>query len=226
MATTVVVNTTGNNVDNGVYGNALSFSGTSGTSTVNVKVTGWQVDQSNNAITSAYVGAYSPGMGVTGLNDNSGANGYHQVDNAGGYNDFFLLQFDQAVNLSAVYLNSFTLGSSTIKDNDLGFSAVNYGGSSWNSAINLTGTFNPGTLTTVNGTGANGSRLTGSSVYSSQWLVSSAFASGNNDGFKIASLTVNSAVPEPSTWAMMLFGMGAVGVSLRSRRRKPLPAIA
>ena len=220
MATTVVVSTTGSTADNGAYGNTLTFSGTSGGTTVNVRATGWQVNQSNNTVTSAFVGAYSPGMGVTGLGDNNGSYGYHQVDNAGGYNDFYLLQFDQAVNLSSLYLNSFTLGSSYSKDNDLGFAAVNYGGALWNSALNLAGgTFVPGSLTTVNGTGANGSRATGSSIYSNQWLVSSAFASGNNDGFKLASLTVNTgAVPEPATWAMMLVGFGAAGVSLRRGR--------
>lgn len=29
------------------------------------------------------------------------------------------------------------------------------------------------------------------------------------------------AVPEPATWAMMLLGFGAIGLSLRSRRRQP-----
>ena len=33
------------------------------------------------------------------------------------------------------------------------------------------------------------------------------------------SLAPNSAVPEPATWAMMLIGFGAIGVSLRRRRR-------
>jgi hypothetical protein len=31
---------------------------------------------------------------------------------------------------------------------------------------------------------------------------------------------VTGAVPEPSTWAMMLFGFGAIGTAMRTRRRK------
>ena len=38
-------------------------------------------------------------------------------------------------------------------------------------------------------------------------------------------LGVISAVPEPSTWGLMLFGFGAMGMSLR-RRRRSLPSLA
>lgn len=40
------------------------------------------------------------------------------------------------------------------------------------------------------------------------------------DGFKVSGLTIStiSAVPEPSTWAMMIFGFGMVGGAMRSRR--------
>jgi hypothetical protein len=34
------------------------------------------------------------------------------------------------------------------------------------------------------------------------------------------------AVPEPATWAMMLLGFGAIGVSMRRRRRVPLAQLA
>lgn len=34
------------------------------------------------------------------------------------------------------------------------------------------------------------------------------------------------AVPEPQTWAMMLLGFGAIGLSLRSRRRRGQSALA
>jgi len=40
------------------------------------------------------------------------------------------------------------------------------------------------------------------------------------------SLTFFQAVPEPSTWALMLFGFGAMGVALRRRRRPVLAQIA
>lgn len=38
--------------------------------------------------------------------------------------------------------------------------------------------------------------------------------------------TVNPSVPEPSTWAMMLLGFGAIGTALRRRRRKLIVATA
>ena len=41
--------------------------------------------------------------------------------------------------------------------------------------------------------------------------------SGTN-AFEIDNVAVNSAVPEPATWAMMLLGFGAVGFSARRRR--------
>ena len=43
------------------------------------------------------------------------------------------------------------------------------------------------------------------------------FASSQNS-FEVDNLAAVSAVPEPATWAMMLIGFGAIGVSMRRRR--------
>lgn len=44
------------------------------------------------------------------------------------------------------------------------------------------------------------------------------------DYAQLSSIDVNSAVPEPSTWAMMLLGFGGVGFAMR-RNRKPKQAL-
>jgi hypothetical protein len=53
-------------------------------------------------------------------------------------------------------------------------------------------------------------------------LITSAVFSNNpqNNAFETANFRVQQAVPEPATWAMMLMGFGAMGVSLRRRRRE------
>jgi len=42
------------------------------------------------------------------------------------------------------------------------------------------------------------------------------------DNFSVTANNANGAVPEPTTWAMMLVGFGAVGGALRSRRKATL----
>src|SRR5207253_2572452 len=52
--------------------------------------------------------------------------------------------------------------------------------------------------------------------------------SGNapNGGAEAGSVTFRLAVPEPSTWAMMLLGFGGIGFAMRRRRRPALAQIA
>lgn len=47
------------------------------------------------------------------------------------------------------------------------------------------------------------------------------FTSTNNenDGYRLNSVTLTAAVPEASTWAMMIVGFGAVGGTMRRRQR-------
>ena len=55
------------------------------------------------------------------------------------------------------------------------------------------------------------------SVRTNQWAF---------DVLNVNGATQGGAVPEPATWAMMLIGFGAAGVSLRYRRRKSVLAAA
>ena len=58
-------------------------------------------------------------------------------------------------------------------------------------------------------------------------LTSLVITSGGVDNVDaiVDNIAVTTAVPEPSTWAMMLFGFGAIGFSMR-RRRRILPQVA
>lgn len=224
IASAQTFNTTGNMADNGTYGDALFFKPTDASSKLQMRVTGWQSNQATNAITTAWVGAYSPGSGVTGLGDLSGSYDYYQIDNAGGYTDFVLLQFNAPVALKSLNLNSFTLGGATTKNDDFAIYAASIPETSWDAAIDLAPYVTvPSLWATIPGSGNDGVVPTGATVTSSEWLVGAAFNSGNNDGFKIASVTVaptGAAVPEPASWAMMILGAGMIGFALRGRRAR------
>lgn len=191
-----------------------------------VVISAWQANQSTNAIISAALGAYGGGFGVTGVNDQSGANNLHQIDNAGGYTDFIMLQFSRAVQLTSASLNVYGIGSST--DSDLSF--LNLGAligpqAQWNAGLNLAaapfGTNDTSLWTQQDGTGARTAALN-TSAFSQVWLISAAQLPANDrdDGFKLSQLVVKAtpAVPEPATWAMLIMGFGAIGANLRRRK--------
>jgi len=212
--------TTGSTGVNGGYGNSMTFNASSGSSTLQMKVSAFQSNNSTNDITKAYLGAYSTGLGVTGVGDSNGGSNLHQFDNLNGYTDFILLEFTRAVSLTGVTLNSYDLSGVQTRDNDIAYFNAN----GINTA-NLTSYDTvPSAWTAVNGSGSNGYLTIGATGVSTKWLVGAAFIPTNDrdDGFKIASIKVTetvSAVPEPQTWAMMLLGFGAVGGALRARRK-------
>ena len=198
-------------------------------STLKVMITAWQANQATSGanagkVTAANLGAYSGGFGVTGLGDQNGDNNYHQIDNAGGYTDFVLLQFSRAVQLTSATLNEYGLpGGST--DSDLSY--LNLGPliaapAQWNSTINLASLVNNTALWTQNnGTGDRTATLN-TSAFSQVWLISAAQLPTNDrdDGFKLSKIIVNAtpSVPEPATWAMLMIGFGAIGATLRRRK--------
>ncbi|WP_174273545.1 PEPxxWA-CTERM sorting domain-containing protein [Sphingomonas bacterium] len=94
-----------------------------------------------------------------------------------------------------------------------------YGGATNTSCQDLNGDGvcnNVFTLSNANSATANSA--------SSNWYIAASIADnyggdGIVDGFKLASVNVYAAVPEPASWSMMILGFGAIGAALRRRNR-------
>lgn len=87
-----------------------------------------------------------------------------------------------------------------------GFAEANFGPTAstpFSASVNLLD------LSDFQGTGAN------------DFLVLDASAFDNNGAFGTVTETITLAIPEPSTWIVMLAGFGAVGATLRRRRLGP-----
>jgi hypothetical protein len=99
----------------GSAGNARTFTGTD--LQTDARVTAWSRLGTNAAttITSAFLGHFSPGLGVTASNEN-GSGTTHTMDNSGGI-DLIMLAFESAVTPSSVVLTPY--GSSGQRDSDI-----------------------------------------------------------------------------------------------------------
>lgn len=210
-ADTISFTSSTNSALNGTAGNSRTF-------TVNgltVTATAWSLNGST--LQKAYLGQYTSGLGVTNVNED-GTSNTHVIDNYG-LQDFVILVFNQAVNLQSMTLTPYAVNSST--DND-----------SWVSYGTLVGAFDATILNdllkrdyNVPGAGSPYNiTLPSSGQYGNIWLIGAANSiagttDANSDGFKLTSVRVQAAVPEPGTWALMLVGFGAVGFSVRRQRR-------
>lgn len=228
-AAEVILGLTGNSEISGAHGNGRFFSGANGTTTVNVRASGWSIDGST--IRDSFLGAYGPGLGVTSGDDEGGYQNTHVIDNLT-RRDFVLLQFDQAVQLVSGNFTTYRLpGAIGDSDATIGFGTTT---SDWrnqlalnNKDVSALDAMFSGSVTSI-GFSYGGTRdfSTGNAT-GNLWLVGADFVNLDRkaDGFKFGDLTVNSvesAVPEPATWAMMLIGFGAVGHSMRRRPRTKL----
>lgn len=210
----------------------ISFTGSStGNATGRTFTTGGYVVQASawsyegSTLERASLGSYSNGLGVIN-NDEDGSNNSHAVDNLRQH-DFILLIFNQSVNIASAVLNPYAqFGSS--RDNDVSVSYTNVAGlfGTPASSIQLN---NPlfaalqGNLRNLSGnmTSPFSTSLNSTGKFGNVWLIGAARTNPDQtlDGFKLASVRVTPAVPEPGTWAMMLIGFGAVGYSMRRARR-------
>ena len=214
--------------------NAAS-SGTSGTAAnvrsyssgaIQVQASAWSYN--GTTLQQSFLGQYgSNGIGVTNPNEGNGATGNsHTTDNVGQY-DFILLLFNQAVNISSARLNPYAVSGSS-SDNDAYVSYANAAlpFTSSPTAVPLASSVFASLLT--NGYNVSGNNVSpystvinSSSLFGNVWVIGASRSNPDDvfDGFKLASVNVTAAVPEPSTWAMMLIGFGAIGVASRRRRK-------
>jgi hypothetical protein len=128
------------------------------------------------------------GLGVRGNNSND-------INDNGflSLGEGILLSFDQEVTLTQALFGNFG------RNDNVGFE--------WGSPLNAGETLDA--LSVVDGA-FNGS-FTGTDFF---------FAANSytKNSFRLGGVTVNSAVPEPATWLMMILGFGAVGAAMRRRR--------
>lgn len=221
-ASAAVITFTGSSASDGTDGNVRTFSANG----ISVQATAWSY--SGSTLEKAFLGAFSSGLGVTNSTEGEGSSNSHAVDN---YlrNDFILLVFNQAVNISSAKLTPYSQNGEAL-DNDVSVSFATASGlfASPAPATTAIATSNAvfaalnGNIRNVSGNLGSGFQTdlgTGSSA-GNVWLIGAARTNPDRmlDGFKLSAITVNSAVPEPGTWAMMLVGFGAIGFSMRRRR--------
>ena len=209
--------------------------------TVKVQVTAWTSttpgywNTSNGHIRST-LGQWDYGVGSQYSGSDS-----HTIDNTDRY-DFILLQFDTKVALNTV---TFTSGWDGY-DSDATISYANVNNSSFSGTYkNTTSTFwnaastqlrtNRTSSNTPNNSFVNGvvntsrRQVNPTLVTNNVWLIAAKI--GDNDtyrdafkikGFTYIDPTYVGQVPEPSTWAMLILGMGFVGGAMRRRNRTAL----
>lgn len=222
-ATAATFGMTGDTALDGPYGLSKTF--TAGG--IHLRASAWHAVADPGGytytITTGYLGDYSHGLGVTAANDSNGNNNLHTIDNKQGI-DFVLLQFDRMVHLTKADLTPFQIGSST--DNDAwlstGMTAL-----PWTSKIDLD-TNNALAMALINngvsiksGAGTPVTRSFASYGQSGNvWIIGADFKNLDGfDGFKLMNLVALAAVPEPSTWALLLGGFGLTGLAIRRRAR-------
>ena len=204
----------------GALGNVRSATTTNGSGSLSLRASGWNF--SGGTTFASYLGNYPDGLGTK-----DSATDEHFTDSFGP-TDFILLQFSKPVTLTSAVFNAF--GSPNFHQSKSDTDAnilVGNGGMNW-----MTNPFSDGasqasvmamfpTMFTsyVSSNSASARALNSGSLRSNAWIIEAGGVDNLFDGFKISQLTA-SAVPEPGTWALMILGLGAAGMALRSRRAK------
>jgi hypothetical protein len=192
----------------------------------------------NNSIQRGAVQSYSNGLGVSSIGEAT-SSPHHTIDNLTN-RDFLIFQFDQPVSLERARFTTYNMGSSrTDGDATIGFAT---GSGNWMQdplassatyaqfAALFGNNFEASNVGSTSGTTAGTRSLNGLNNVGNIWLIGAGLSNPTEDcgrwknqncvdGFKLSQVTVQ-AVPEPSTWVLLLLGFGFVGYSMRRRRRE------
>lgn len=221
----------GGTVNGSGYGNSIVYNTVIGGQNVSLKVTAWSITTASTPkITAAKVVQYSGGLGITNSNGSTDVGSpEHAIDNEGWY-DFLVFQFSTPVDV-----NGFHIGWEDV-DTD---ATVRYG--------QVNGAFpnlNNMTQTSFNALLPNSVQIPGGDSIGNRsipvpgeynvWTIGASTVLDMTtcgkydrgctpkpiyDYFKIDSISVTNAVPEPGTWMMMILGIGAVGGAMRRRQK-------
>ena len=100
---------TGNTATSGTAGNIRTFT----VGGVSVKASAFsRVNGANGAWSTAFLGLYGPGLGVTDGSEGNGSSNRHKVDNIGGRNNYVLFEFSTPVIVNRAFLDNMQTGKS------------------------------------------------------------------------------------------------------------------
>jgi hypothetical protein len=208
---------TGNSNTWGTPGNVRSYTADDGQTKVKVSAyTAAPASANSYTLNKSWLGAYSPGIAVT-----SSASDSHLTENKNGV-DFIVFQFDRQVTVESAFFSVYSYAG--VKDSDATI-AIGNTASSFANPLVLTSWSQVAAMITGGessyGNGTSGTRALNSADASGNLLIVAAGIFGDLahiDNFKIKQLTVSqAAVPEPTTWAMMIAGFGLIGSAMRRR---------
>ena len=91
----------GNSATSGTAGNIRTYT----VSGVTVKVSGFNRVDSSGAWSTAWLGVYTHGLGVTNFSEGNGDSDRHVVDNIGGNRDYVLFEFSSSIVVDQAYLD-------------------------------------------------------------------------------------------------------------------------
>lgn len=132
--------------------------------------------------------------------------------------------FDFPAVVNADQLTAISGGSVAFGEGGTFNISVNYAGGASTQIFSQSGFFNTLNLSTISNLSFAPGTITGLTFsvvqpYVGGPLTSASLPSGTSFTFRTLAV---SAVPEPATWALMLFGFGAAGYSIRRKRRASL----